>query len=284
MTNNIYGFPYLCIDDYNARCEHMVSHAFSCITQTLCCIDTLRKIKCTRLAILGHADSQTPLCAPKAKNFWQYEDYKIFLTYSKDSWCQMIYQLSHEVNHIIMGCAPVNREYQWIAEVLCEMASLIVLKKLASQRQTEFFPESSAAVFQAYLDSYQRFFSEANLSTCQPDQYLLQYASTLSDPEYMENGIRKRNGNLALWLVNSVPFSRNAWKAVTHIRQVVTKDKPSYSEFLIRWGSLCRSAEDRLFVNAVLQALYPAESVILCPISERSKNAAKMRPSFGFIH
>lgn len=68
------------------------------------------------------------MTCPKRINPFQIEDYVIYLNYKPTCWCQLIYQLAHELGHFYMDCYPEKQEYKWLSEVLCEVFSNVFLE------------------------------------------------------------------------------------------------------------------------------------------------------------
>lgn len=77
-------------------------------------------------------------------------------------YCQYIYQFAHELTHVRSKFSKPSHQNKWLEEVLCEVASLFALQKLADQwearpilpSQTEYH-ESIQTYFENVRGSYQ---------------------------------------------------------------------------------------------------------------------------------
>ena len=225
MNNHINGFPALSIDDINGFSERQVGQAFIYIIQILCCNEFIPEVKSKNVLIHGHSSVELPICMPRKLNPSQLEDFIICLTYKEFCWGQMIYQLSHEVNHMLMDCTPDIRKYQWVSEVLCEMASQIVITNLTPNQRNIFAPEGNNVYFDEYMSGHLLSFNDEKNPMTTLSDYLKQKEHTLSDPVFMENGIRRRNCALANELVRKTTFSKKSWRAVIHANRQICRPR-----------------------------------------------------------
>lgn len=254
---SITGFTGSRVHDRDASSENTVAGAYRYIVQILCNNDTTSEPKRKTLEILWK-NVPTPSCISKQVHSPELNcDYRIYLNYSQFCWCQMIYQLSHEVNHMIMQCAPIHREYQWISEVICEMASQIVLGRMSQKQRNGYYPGRGDLEFEKYIAEHEARFFNSSTRQQTPHDYLASVESSLKDPEYLDNDLRIRNCKLAFWLLQRVVFSPRAWQAVTYVKNIDTSDTPSYSEFFRRWLIQCHDNITHSFVETIAVTLYP---------------------------
>lgn len=70
---------------------------------------------------------------PKEDNPGQDSDWIILSTSSYSFWCQVIYQLSHELTHCIIYNLNRNKasKISWVEESICELMSLVLLRHFA---------------------------------------------------------------------------------------------------------------------------------------------------------
>lgn len=74
--------------------------------------------------------TSNPMFVPKSQNPHIPQD-RILLSIEKYTyWCQVIYQLSHELTHCFIYChnRNLNHQVKWIEETICEAMSLYFLK------------------------------------------------------------------------------------------------------------------------------------------------------------
>lgn len=80
--------------------------------------------------IIKKWDNEYPMFAPKTKNINSSLDYIYLAVNSYNYWCQVIYQLSHEISHCFIHCNEKDGDklVSWIEETICEALSLYFLK------------------------------------------------------------------------------------------------------------------------------------------------------------
>lgn len=71
-----------------------------------------------------------PMFVSKSHNPGIKEEYIILSIDDYSYWCQVIYQLSHELTHCFIYCnnKDINKNVKWIEETICEAMSLYYLK------------------------------------------------------------------------------------------------------------------------------------------------------------
>ena len=55
-------------------------------------------------------------------------DYIIVLNCKNIAWLTFVYQLTHEIIHVMAKCFPICDRFEWVSEIFCEMGSFIALK------------------------------------------------------------------------------------------------------------------------------------------------------------
>lgn len=85
------------------------------------------------VTIVKNPSHKYPMFCPKEDNPGQDSDWIILNTSSYSFWCQVIYQLSHELTHCIIY--NLNRDkaskISWVEESICELMSLVLLRHFA---------------------------------------------------------------------------------------------------------------------------------------------------------
>lgn len=183
------------------------------------------------------------MTCPKRINPFQIEDYVIYLNYKPTCWCQLIYQLAHELGHFYMDCYPEKQEYKWLSEVLCEVFSNVFLEK-----SIDFFNSFSPG----YVDSVKNYLKEHLLesiqfSTINCAEFVSQNINELmSDPT--EDGIegRPRNCYIAALIYKSMENDYKGLKAVRLFPKIA--QPTSLEDFFVQWNNLSETDEDRDFI------------------------------------
>jgi hypothetical protein len=108
-----------------------------------------------KLLLVNHASyGDIPEC------WWRYGI--ISLGINGEYWCQFIYQLSHELFHLMMYETPgttIPNEMMWLSEIICETSSFCMLSILAKQwLQAPIIPncDNYAKSIEVYYDDLMR--------------------------------------------------------------------------------------------------------------------------------
>lgn len=205
---------------------------------------TKKDLSCIELSIHNIPSRQYPLTCPQRINPGQKEDYIIYLCHSPNHWCQMIYQLAHELGHFFMDCYPEMRNFKWISESLCELFSIIFLNRSISFFQT-FSPNYVEAV-KEYISNYLKEALAYTTLSCR--ETVFQKISELeSDPT--EEGVmgRPRNCFIAASLFNSLGYGGKGLSAICLFNEL--EQTNSSREFFDLWESKCRSNDETYFVK-----------------------------------
>lgn len=187
-----------------------------------------------------------PITCPKRMNVLQQEDYVIYLCHQPDYWCQMIYQLAHELGHFFMKCYPEKNNLKWISECLCEMCSIVFL-----HRSIEFFKifslEYVTAVQNYINDHLQKSLSYSAL-TCSE---LVANAIETLERDPTEDGIvgRPRNCYIAAKLFEAVGNDVSGMSAICLFEDLPQAD--AVKNFFNMWLEKCRSDDEKCFVQTI---------------------------------
>lgn len=75
-----------------------------------------------------------PMFIPKSLNSYITNEYILLSVKKYTYWCQVIYQLSHELTHCLIYChnKKEQQKAKWIEETICEAMSLYFLKLFLS--------------------------------------------------------------------------------------------------------------------------------------------------------
>lgn len=191
-----------------------------------------------------------PITCPRRLNLGQREDFVIYLNNEPEHWCQMIYQLAHELGHLFMDCYPERKSLRWIDECLCELFSIIFLT-----RSTSFFQTFSPR----YMDSVKSYISDhlnkaLSYSSLPCSDFVAHKIIELeSDPT--EEGVngRPRNCFIAANLFKVVGYDGEGISAVCIFKKL--GEAESSKEFFDIWQSKCRTDSETYFVKTIRETL-----------------------------
>lgn len=132
----------------------------------------------------------------------------IYITCDCSYWCQVVFQLSHELTHCFIHCTNKDRSKQidWVEETICEAISLYFLKYFADEwvllplyELNHDFAES----FRDYLKNELNNLYSKKLTLCQSIQELKQLNAT--SQEERENRRYERNQLFKLLTKENIP-------------------------------------------------------------------------------
>lgn len=200
---------------------------------------------------LLHWERGYPLSAPKRLNPELDVDSKVFITSEKMSWCQIIYQLSHEFSHVAMGCCPNNKKIKWISECLCEAASIYTLKK-----SIPFFEERCPSYVRGakeYID---------NIIIKSPTFFLEEIKDYISDnicelkedPTEDTRDGRPRNDVIGKHWVKFIEENEEGWAAIALFSEIEDEEMDEVT-FLKEWYLKCRNENERNFVMNITETI-----------------------------
>lgn len=179
-------------------------------------------------------------------NIGQVDDYIIYLCHKPEHWCQMIYQLSHELGHFFMDCCPERQNLKWIDECLCELFSLIFLRRSTLYFET-FLPPYVESV-NSYISDYIQRAKSYSILSCS-DLITQKIGELENDPT--EDGVkgRPRNSYIATKLYGILGCDGKGLSAVC-LFPALTEATTS-NRFFELWLQNCRVDDERYFVNVV---------------------------------
>ncbi|WP_420473303.1 hypothetical protein [Noviherbaspirillum sp. ST9] len=164
-------------------------------------------------------------------------EYQVLLAAKDDHWAEYVYEFSHELLHILAGYdlrAPTRlARNQWFEEMLCETASLYMLKHYASL-WNELSPRPE---WQGYAPEIQRFTNRA-LS----EKHRRLPANLTFDDWFRENGrdlvakpyMREKNELVAMMFLPLLQQTTD-WRAIEYLNRDNREGAPAFYDYLSRW-------------------------------------------------
>lgn len=237
------------IDNYYCELDRrIILHIF----ETFCILFPQRHLQRDRIAVVKW-DRDYPLTALQRMNPGQTENFRICLNASTKYWSQIIYQLSHELSHVVMDCYPQTDALKWIPECLCEAASDYLLE--LSGAFFEKFDPSYACCHADYLATHLADSGEIRevslAGFCQTRAKEL-----ATDPTEIENKGRPRNNLIGKYLYRLIRLNPVGWQAITLFSAPILRDCTDTRTFSQAWHSCCQTEEQTAFVNALSRMLF----------------------------
>jgi hypothetical protein len=164
-------------------------------------------------------------------------EYRVHLTAKGREWSHYAYEFAHELSHILTNYQhhvdlKMTSHHQWFEETLCEVASLYVLKRLATTWQTA--PpyadwQSYAPEFQAFVE---RFLNEPHRQMPR-NQALRTWFAERSGALRESPYVREHNEVVANVLLPLFEENPRIWGAIAYLNLV--KTGADFREYLQSW-------------------------------------------------
>ncbi|MEE4180200.1 hypothetical protein [Pseudomonas viridiflava] len=169
------------------------------------------------------------------------------------SWCQIAYQLAHELCHLNSNyAASIGHKYKWFEESLCEMCSVAVLTALSKQWNKVAvykYNKNYAAEIKKYVDSLN------SVTGFMPGDKSTYNAWLTANTEELEKNSTNRelNGVTANYLYRNLFRDHpESWICVGMLNQWNCHENSSFAEFKKSWRKSCR---DSFEINRILNIL-----------------------------
>lgn len=160
----------------------------------------------------------------------------IFLTANPSSWCQLTYQLAHEMCHYIIP-NNVTSNLRWFEESICELSSYYFLPQLSeywNRIQVSFYTETNSLYypeFQKYAKNDQCKATFIDISTFAQHDSHPDLLSLIGDCEQ-----RDKNAYIANRLLPIFTEFPDTWHAIPFLCQI--SPNQSFQDSLSQWIAL----------------------------------------------
>ncbi|WP_151636140.1 hypothetical protein [Noviherbaspirillum aerium] len=164
-------------------------------------------------------------------------EYQVLLAAKDDHWAEYVYEFSHELLHILAGYdlrAPTRTaRNQWFEEMLCETASLYMLKRYASAWNVlaprpewhQYTPELQRFMHRALSEKHRKL--PVNVTF---EDWFEKNGPGLATKPYQ----REKNELVAMFflpLLEQMPD----WRAIEYLNQGNREADASFYDYLARW-------------------------------------------------
>ena len=169
------------------------------------------------------------------------------------SWCQIVYQLAHELCHLNSNYAEsIGHRYKWFEESLCEVCSVAVLDVLSKRwNKTDMYKydRKYAASVKKYFESLH---SMKGYTPESKSAYAIWFESNVSALEKSSIN-RELNGVVASYLyINVFRDLPVAWNCVGALNKWDGHQSSSFNSYKESWREQCG---DSVEVNEILNFL-----------------------------
>jgi len=180
-------------------------------------------------------------------------EYQILLAAKDQRWAEYVYEFSHELFHVLAGydqhvVADTGR-HQWFEEMLCETASLYMLKRFSltwadsppMPEWRSYVPTMQAFTRRALSERHRQL--PANMTF---EQWFRQNGPTLIAHPYL----REKNELVATIFL---PFLTNNpdWRAIAYLNADPSGDTSSFYDFLTHWYQATPAKQQRFVSDAI---------------------------------
>lgn len=187
------------------------------------------------------------------------EDFIVYLSAKDGFWCQIIYQLSHELSHVAMECYPRKKELKWISECLCESASIYVLR-----RSIDFFQNQNYDGYKKYTLCVEEYINDhleksQTLSKKEVKKYINANFEYLRNDPIEENEIgRPRNNIIGKHWAEIIERNQNGWSAISLFSEIKYENMDEV-RFFDDWYNKCRNNNEKMFVREIIETIFNME-------------------------
>ena len=162
-------------------------------------------------------------------------EYQVRLATEKTFWAQYAYQFSHEICHVLCGYENDYRGNLWFEESLCETASLYCLRAMSRDwRTTPPYGNwrSYSPALLDYADNIQKGREDylEILRTGLPGYYRKHASHLCKNPTD-----RKKNGAIALVLLNLLERNPEHWNAIRWLNSSPSPEGETFLQYLTKW-------------------------------------------------
>jgi hypothetical protein len=183
------------------------------------------------------------------------DPYSVFLSARNRLWCQYSYQFAHELCHILSNYENLRLpQNKWFHESLCELASIFVIRQMASTWRTSP-PYSSWASYSSSLASYAADLVAQPANTLPAGQSFQEWL-LLNEPGLRKDPyLRELNRLVAVRLLPSFEQTPGIWRTI----QYLPNSAASLQLYLEEWASAC-PVSDRAYVQQIKSALFDSSA------------------------
>lgn len=166
--------------------------------------------------------------------------YQVFLSARDTYWSQYVYQFSHELCHILTHFDTSKKHrHKWFEESLCELASLHVLRSLATVWKED--PPSEVYEASAFAKHHLSYAEEVERKTPIPPQSDLP-AWLHRNIDLLEDDPTRRELNRVVAVSLSADFRQTAalWRDCRWLNRWDVRKDGTFSEYLNSWTDCLR--------------------------------------------
>ena len=195
----------------------------------------------------------SPSCCPKRLNSSFDKDFKIYLTYEKEHWAQLIYQLSHELSHAIMNCYPDKHQFKWISECLCNAISFCFLISYETIDTNGFRYTTYATSYFESIPIEIQINSLAEIkSFINKNLYLLKIYPCNEDSKTYD---RPRNNVISKYWCDLILENTAGLEAIKHFSNPRVYNSGELHSFFNNWYNVCTHESQKYFVSSIRESI-----------------------------
>ena len=165
-------------------------------------------------------------------------------------WCQYVFQFAHELGHIICGFQASNQKHLWFEETICEISSLIALRKMTLE--WEIAPPSPQLY--AYAPEFSKY-AQKRLAIPKFQHDFTVYKWFIEKRLELEATPidYKRNLKIAKKLLPLFEESSGIWEACTYLHLIKKRNQLTFEEYLQKWVDKCPNSQTKEAVKNIAE-------------------------------
>lgn len=201
---------------------------------------------------LRNCDS--PKCCPKRLNPSFDIDFLIYLNFDELFWSQIVFQLAHELSHLVMNCYPDEHQFKWISECLCGAASfyLLSLSDIIFEQVPTYIPKAKRYLKEMLDEIPTKSKEELKTYINENLQDLKEDPCNIIDNQ---TNYRPRNDVISKYWYNLISENVDGWEAIRHFSNPYVYGSQELYSFFSNWNNICANERQKQFVNAIRESV-----------------------------
>lgn len=163
-------------------------------------------------------------------------------------WCQYVFQFAHELGHIICGFQASNQKHLWFEETICEISSLIALRKMTVDWTTD--PPSQELY--TYAPEFAKYAQRRLALAKSKHNFNFNEWFMGKRTEIETNPLDyRRNLKIVKMLIPVFEENPSAWKACTYLHSIKGKNQLAFEDYLQKWSEKCPDTQTKKAVQKI---------------------------------
>lgn len=193
--------------------------------------------------------SQNP--SPYTQPLYSPHGFVAYVDYESTYYCQLMYQLAHELCHVVTRCFPKHDEYKWISETMSGAASFYLMFKTSKRWKHHPLLSKKLGYYSDAVSEYFDNMVATSKSNIPIRSFFKNHEDDLKRDPYGDVGHRRpRNDVIALFLYGQIRRYPKGWSSIKHFEKCQCGHSGELSIFFDSWLEACNTPEEQRFVES----------------------------------